>query len=198
MRNTSVSKKIRISFNSPVILGFSIMCFIALALSAATRGFSTRLLFSVYRAPLSDPFTYIRFFGHALGHGGWEHFIGNIMLILVIGPLLEEKYGSMNIAFVILAAAFVTGVITFAFFPGIQLLGASGVVFALILLSSITSIREGAIPLTFLLVAVIYIGGQVYEGVFVRNNVSNLSHILGGAVGACLGFIMNKLGMSRY
>lgn len=198
MRNMSVSKKIRISFNSPVILGFSMMCFIALVLGAATRGFSTRLLFSVYRAPLSDLFTYIRFFGHALGHGGWEHFIGNITLILVIGPLLEEKYGSMNIMFVILAAALVTGVITFTFFPGIQLLGASGVVFALILLSSITSIKEGAIPLTFLLVAVIYIGGQVYEGVFVRDNVSNLSHILGGAVGACLGFIMNKLGMSRY
>ena len=55
---------------------------------------------------------------------------------------------------------------------------------ALILLSSFTSIKEGTIPLTFILVALIYIGGQAYDGIFIKDNVSNLIHILGGAVGA--------------
>lgn len=50
------------------------------------------------------------------------------MLILVVGPLLEEKYGSANILFVILATALVTGIVNFIFFPYTQLLGASGVV----------------------------------------------------------------------
>ena len=138
------------------------------------------------------------FFGHVVGHAGWEHFFGNIMMLLVVGPLLEEKYGSSNILFVILATALVTGVITFIFFPRIQLLGASGVVFAFILLASMTSITEGKIPLTFILVAVIYIGQQVYEGIFVHNNVSNLTHILGGMVGSGLGYVMNKYKMNRY
>lgn len=72
------------------------------------------------------------------------------------------------------------------------MLGASGVVFALILLSSITSMKNGSIPITFILVAVIYIGQQVYQGIFVRDNVANLSHIIGGIIGAWLGFILNR------
>ena len=190
-------KKIRLSFNSPVILGFTLACFIVLILDKVTGSASTLALFSVYRSSLASPFTYIRFFGHVLGHASWDHFFGNIMMLLVVGPLLEEKYGSANILFVILATALVTGVINFIFFPHVQLLGASGVVFAFILLASFTSIEDGKIPLTFL-VALIYIGQQVYDGLFIRDNVSNLTHILGGIVGSSLGYVMNKNKMNRY
>lgn len=191
-------KKIRLSFNSPVILGFTLACFIVLILDKVTGSASTRAFFSVYRSSLASPFTYIRFFGHVLGHASWDHFFGNIMMLLVVGPLLEEKYGSSNILFVILATALVTGVINFIFFPHVQLLGASGVVFAFILLASLTSIEEEKIPLTFILVALIYIGQQVYDGLFIRDNVSNLTHILGGIVGSSLGYVMNKNKMNRY
>lgn len=191
-------KKIRLSFNSPVILGFTLACFIVLILDKVTGSASTRAFFSVYRSSLASPFTYIRFFGHVLGHASWDHFFGNIMMLLVVGPLLEEKYGSANILFVILATALVTGVINFIFFPHVQLLGASGVVFAFILLASLTSIEEEKIPLTFILVALIYIGQQVYDGLFIRDNVSNLTHILGGIVGSDLGYVMNKNKMNRY
>lgn len=191
-------KKIRLSFNSPVILGFALICFAVLMIDKVTGGVSTDELFSVYRSSLVNPLTYIRFFGHVLGHAGWDHFIGNIMLLLVVGPLLEEKYGSSNILFLILSTALVTGIVHFIFFPRTQLLGASGVVFALILLSSFTSFKEGKIPVTFILVAVIYIGQQVYDGFFVNDNVSNLTHILGGIVGSGLGFVMNKNKMNKY
>ena len=191
-------KKLQLSFNSPVILGFTIVCFAVLLIDKVTGGASTNLLFSVYRSSLLSPFTYLRFLGHVLGHAGWEHFIGNIMLILVVGPLLEEKYGSFNILFVILVTALVTGIVNFIFFPHTQLLGASGVVFALILLASFTSFKDGKVPVTFLLVAIIYIGEQVYDGIFIRDNVSNLTHIIGGSVGSGLGFVMNKNKMNRY
>lgn len=65
------------------------------------------------------------------------------------------------------------------------------------MLSSLTSIKEGSIPITFILVAVIYIGGQIYDGVFVQDNVSNLTHILGGGVGSALGYVMVKNKMGR-
>ena len=103
------NKGIRISFNSPVILIFSIASLLVLGLSYMTGGVSDRLLFCVYRSSLSDPLTYFRFFGHVLGHANWEHFLSNIMMILVVGPLLEEKYGSTDTLIVILTTAFVTG-----------------------------------------------------------------------------------------
>lgn len=194
----SGKRQMRISFNSVVILGFTIACFAVMMLDQMTRGGTTYRFFSVYRSSLLSPLTYVRFFGHVLGHAGWQHFFGNIMMILVVGPLLEEKYGSSNILFVILTTSLASGLVHFIFFPNVRLLGASGVVFAFILLASLTSFQEGKIPLTFILVAFIYIGQQVYEGMFIHNNVSNLTHIIGGVVGTGLGFVMNKNKMSRY
>ena len=195
---SSSGKKLKISFNSPVILCFAILCLLTLILNMLTNGLTNRVFFSVYRSPMTDPLTYVRFVGHIFGHADWEHFIGNITLLLVVGPMLEEKYGSLSIFIVILITAVVTGVVYFVFFPNVQLLGASGVVFAFILLSSMTSIREGSIPLTFILVAVIYIGGQIYDGIFVNDNVSNLTHIIGGLVGSCFGFVMSKNKVRKY
>lgn len=184
--------RLKISFNSPVILGFTAICLVALLMDFITSGAANKLFFSVYHSSLLNPLTYLRFFGHVVGHAGWEHFIGNIMLILIVGPLLEEKYGSMNILFVIMATALITGLINYIFFPDIRLLGASGVVFALILLSSFVSIKTGEIPMTFILVALIYLGQQIYDGFFVKDNISNLTHITGGVVGAGLGYILNR------
>ena len=184
--------KIKVTNNSKLVLGFTLLCAITLIINYATGGVSNRLLFSVYRAPLTNPLTYIRFFGHVLGHANFEHFIGNIMLIVVVGPMLEEKYGAKDLLTIMLISAFVTGLIHFIFFPGIQLLGASGIVFTFILLASFTGYKGGNIPLTFIVVAVLYIGNDVYQGLFVNDNVANLMHIIGGLVGAFFGFILNK------
>ncbi len=195
---TENKRKLKIAFNSPVVLGFTGLCLFALILNYITGGASNTRFFSVYRSSLLSPLTYLRLFGHVAGHAGMDHFLGNSMLILVVGPLLEEKYGSSNILFVILATALGTGVVHMVFFPHSALLGASGVVFAFIMLSSFTCVREREIPLTFILVALLYIGGQVYEGLFVKSNISNLTHILGGLMGAGLGYIMHKGKMNRY
>jgi GlpG protein len=72
------------------------------------------------------------------------------------------------------------------------------VVFAFILLTSFTGFNEGEIPLTVILVAVIFIGQQVYEGVFLQDNVSNLSHIAGGLVGAVTGYNLNMKRKKKY
>lgn len=190
--NTS-KKRIRITFNSPVILSFVGVCLLALILDKITGGISTLKLFSVYRSSFLNPLTYVRLIGHIFGHAGWSHFINNIMMILILGPMLEEKYGSKDILLVILITAVVTGAFHMIFSPFTRLLGASGVVFAFILLSSLTSFDDGGIPVTFILVAVIYIGEQIYQLIAITSNVSNITHIIGGAVGAPFGFVSNKL-----
>lgn len=185
-------KRFKIVLNSPVILGFTFICVIALVISIITGGASNALLFSVYRSSLSSPFTYLRFFGHVFGHADWSHLINNMMLILVIGPILEEKYGSKKLVLVIAVTALVTGLVQFIFFPYSSLLGASGVVFAFILLASITGFKDKEIPLTFILVAVLYLGQQIYEGIAITDNVSQLTHIVGGIVGAVMGYCLGR------
>lgn len=187
-----MNKKLKISFNSPVVLGFVAVSFLAMVINYLTGGKSNELLFMTYHSPLQSPLTYLRFFTHVLGHAGWEHFIGNMTYLLLLGPLLEEKYSSLKILEIIAVTGLVTGIFHYIFFWKVALCGASGVVFAFILLSSLTSFKEGEIPITFILVTVIFLGQQVYEGIFVQDNVSNIAHILGGIVGAVYGFVFTK------
>lgn len=180
--------KLRISMNAPVILTFTLLCLCALIAGALTNGWTTVHFFEVYRCPLSAPLAYVRFFGHVLGHSGYAHFINNIVLILVLGPGLEERYGSLSVCAVILLTALISGLIQFVFFPGSALLGASGVVFAMILLSSFSGAKQGTIPVTLLLVAVFYIGGELKDAVTAQDNISHLTHIIGGLCGTGFGF----------
>ena len=185
-------KKFKITFNSPVVLGFIFISLAVLVLGIATLGKSNELLFMTYHSSLANPLTYVRFFTHVLGHSGWEHYIGNASYILLLGPMLEEKYGSGRILQIILITAAVTGIVNYILFWDVALCGASGVVFAFILLTSFTSFKNGEIPLTFILVAIVFIGQQVYEGLFLQDDISNLSHIIGGVIGAVVGYRLNK------
>ena len=146
----------------------------------------------MYRSSFADPLTYVRLFGHVLGHASYEHYMGNMMLLLVIGPALEEKYGSDKLLFSILFTAAVSGLVQMALFPHSALLGASGIVFMMIVLSSLSGMKNGSIPLTLILVVLLYLGGELWDAVTVRDNVSQLTHIVGGLCGAGLGLMMKR------
>ena len=184
--------KFKISFNAPVVLVFVGLCFIVTLLNYITKGASNLKFFATYRSSLASPLTYVRFFTHVLGHADWAHFAGNTSYILLLGPMLEEKYGSKKLIGVILITGLVAGVVNYIFFPTTALLGASGVVFAFILLSSFTSFKQGEIPITFILVALFFVGQQLVEGITLSDNVSQLGHILGGIVGSIIGYNLNK------
>lgn len=184
-------KKLRVTFNSPFVLSFALACTLVMLLGLLTGESTTATLFSTYGASWRDPLTYVRLFTHVLGHAGLVHLINNMAYILLLGPQLEEKYGWKVLLIVILATAIVTGIVHSIFSPRTMLLGASGVAFAFILLTSFTEFKEGEIPMTFILVAVIYLGQQLWDGLTVDDNISNLSHIIGGVVGSAAGYMLN-------
>ena len=190
--NMTTKKKLKITFNAPVVQSLAAISFVATLLNYVTGGASGRVLFMTYHSPLSSPMTWIRAFTHIFGHADWTHLIGNMSYLLLLGPMLEEKYSSQTLAGVIAVTAVVTSVVNYIFFPGIALCGASGVVFAFILLSSFTEFREGEIPVTFILVAVFFLGQQIYDGITVQDNISNMAHIVGGIIGGLLGYGLNK------
>jgi GlpG protein len=196
-KDIRMNKKYRVVLNAPITLGFVFICFAATLLGELTGGMSTQLLFMNYRASLLDPLTWLRFVSHIFGHADWDHFMGNAAYILLLGPILEEKYGTDAMLRLIGVTALATGIINFVLFPYTGLCGASGVVFAFILLSSFTNFREGEIPMTFILVALFFIGQQIYEGIMVRDSISNLTHIIGGGVGAFFGQALGVRGKRR-
>ena len=181
----------KINYNSPVVLSFAFISFITLILGYITNGYTTQKWFCVYR---SSPFGisyYIRLFGHVLGHADLSHYINNMMMILLIGPMLEEKYKSKNLIVMMTITAFITGIVNILIFSS-GLLGASGIVFMMIVLSSATSVKEGKIPLTLILVVIMYLGEQITAGLFSSDNISQLTHIVGGICGGIFGMTATR------
>ena len=183
-------RKLKIYFNAPITLTFTLICFLALFLQMITNGDSTVLLFSTYSSSLLDPLTYVRLIGHIFGHADFDHLISNMIYILLLGPMLEEKYHD-RLIIVIVVTALVTGICNNIFQPGVMLLGASGVVFAFILLASITG-KDRGIPITLILVAVLWIGGEVTSMLTVTDSISHITHIIGGLVGGAIGLFFKN------
>ena len=180
---------VKLSYNAPVTLTFALLALIALVLDWVTNGWTTWNLFSVYKCSL-DPLAFVRFFGHVLGHSSFEHFMGNIIFILLLGPSVEDRFGSWNTLWAILVTALITGLIYFIFFPGSALLGASGIVYMMILMASFGGAKNGVIPITLIFVAVFYLGGELWNAIFQDNNISELAHIVGGICGMLIGFAL--------
>jgi membrane associated rhomboid family serine protease len=122
-----------------------------------------------------------------LGHENWQHFKNNFLYILLIGPMIEEKYGSIHLLIMILITAGVTGIIN-CIVSKKQIRGASGIVFMFILLSSLVNLQSGKIPLTFILIFFFYIVSEIIDGLFKKDNVSHLSHLIGAVSGFIYGF----------
>jgi len=177
----------KLKFNSPVILGFSLICVGVFLLDKLLAG---QLLpfFVLGHISIGNPMSFITLFTHVIGHASLEHLIGNLTFILLVGPIIEEKYGSNLTLIMILFTAFITGILNILFFHT-GLLGASGIVFMLILLVSFTNSKHGEIPLTFILIAVLFIGKEVIQS-FASDQISQFAHIIGGICGSIFGYFL--------
>jgi len=183
-----------IRYNAPVSLTFSLISLGALVLGFLTSQTTTALLFSVHSDMRADDIlSWLRLFTHVLGHKDWEHLMSNLAFLLLLGPILEEKYGSGKVLIMTAITALVTGLLHVLlgalglFSEPTSLLGASGIVFMFILLTSFTNIRSGEIPLTFVAIVTIYLVKELIEA-FKPGEVSHFAHIIGGALGSLFGF----------
>lgn len=139
------------------------------------------------RIYFDDPVSVFSLISHIFGHVGLDHLISNMTFVLLLGPIIEEKYGSRFTLVMILLTGLITGVLNIMFFDT-GLMGASGVVFMLILLVSFTNVNKGEVPLTFILVALLFVGKEVLQSLR-ADQVSQFAHIIGGACGSIFGFI---------
>jgi len=183
----------KIRYNAPVVLNYALIATLVLFLNPFFGGTLITSWFVVPGQGFFDTgsfLSYVRLFSHIAGHVSWEHLLGNFAIILLVGPILEEKYGSLSLLLMIIITALVTGIINSLLFEG-ALLGASGVAFMMILLAPFTNTKSGEIPLTFILIIALYIVKEVFQS-FQSNDIAEFAHIAGGACGSIFGFIKQK------
>jgi membrane associated rhomboid family serine protease len=180
----------RVRYNAPTTLTFTLLAALVLLLD---KTFLQGLVASWFSTPIpfrpSQAQDYVRMVSFVLGHESVTHYIGNFTFILLLGPILESSYSSLVMLLMMIVTAIVTGILNIFLFPGTTLLGASGIVFMMILLASITNFEKGEIPLTFILVIVIYLGKEVFDAFTTHTNISHFAHIIGGLMGSFFGFL---------
>lgn len=180
----------RIRYNAPVILTFTLLATAVLIVDQITGSFVGRFFAAPPKFDGSSLFGYLRLLSYVLGHKNWLHLMSNFSIVLLIGPVLEEKYGSWPVLLMLVVTALATGILNVLFFST-GLMGASGIVFMLILLSSFTNIRSGEIPLTFILVVALFLAKEIINA-FSEDNISQFAHILGGFCGSLFGFLFTR------
>jgi rhomboid protease GluP len=179
---------VRVTYNAPVTLTFAVISTLVLLVSQLTgSGFTVEFFAIGGQMSLLDPLDYVRLITHVIGHASWAHLVSNFAFILLLGPILEEKYGSATLLFMMVITAIATGLLNVILFDT-GLLGASGVVFMMILLVSFANFRKGEIPLTFILVVLLYLTREVFTA-FQEDSVSQFAHVVGGFCGSIFGFL---------
>ncbi len=181
------------AYNAPVVLTFALLAFAVHGLDVMSGGRIVPLYFAALpHFDFRSPWSWFRLVSHVLGHKDTTHLVTNFSMILLIGPILEEKYGGRALLFMILITALATGVLNTVFFST-GLMGASGIVFMMILLGSFANHTPGEIPITFLLVLALYLTGEA-TSIFHHDGVSHFAHLFGGLFGTVFGFWMGGKG----
>lgn len=184
--------RLKIDYNAPYCLSFALLAMLVYAMDTLTGGWMVAHWFSIPgSAGFGDWSTYPRLVLHVLGHASAPHLFSNIIVFLLVGPMLEEMYGPGLLFFLSLITAVITGLIMMVFFSG-ALAGASGIVFAFIILSSFANAKTGTIPLTFILISLIFLGGEVIRAFSGEDQIAQFAHIAGGVLGGFIGFFMAR------
>ncbi|MBP9087354.1 MAG: rhomboid family intramembrane serine protease [Kofleriaceae bacterium] len=178
--------KLKISYNAPVVLTFAIIATVVHGLSHIF-GFWWQTWFVAW-PEFHGARTYVGLVSHIFGHGNWDHLLSNFMMILLVGPILEERHGSRSLAAMIGITALITGLINVTFFSH-PLLGASGIVFMMILLASTANFERGTVPLTFIAVTILFLGREAVSMFGDADGISHSAHLIGGFAGAAFGFL---------
>jgi membrane associated rhomboid family serine protease len=181
-----------ISVNAPVILGFCSLCTFLYAIRIICWQNQGRIL-GVHDYWRFSILQFTSLFSHVLAHSSYDHLRGNMMHLLLVGPSVEHEFGSRNLFYIILLVAVSSALAHILVGQGFtHQLGASGVVFACILLNSLVSASSGKIPMSFVITFWLYIGDELYKFFFAGDATSHHAHLVGGMVGAAAGFKIHQ------
>ncbi len=141
----------------------------------------------------SDPnYNFLGIFTHMFVHGGFIHFIMNMVALLSIGPMVEQSLGSEKKFWIFYLIMGLFAALPQSFFGGG--VGASGAIFGLFayLTCMNPDLKFTFPPLKAKWIMAIYVAFSVYS--IVSGNMCGIGHFahLGGAVAGAALFYANK------
>lgn len=182
----------RLTVEAPVMILFCFVCVVVHVLQQTVWSNLNRFLAVQDRVDFTNAMQIPSLFTHVIAHdGSLNHIKGNLVHLLLVGPSAEHVYGSPTMLLMIVLVAFTSALAHIALGnANSHQLGASGVVFAVILLNSLVAAAAGTIPLSFLLTAGIYCWDELYLFFSGTDQVSHHAHLTGAIVGTAVAYYM--------
>ncbi|MCR5188311.1 MAG: rhomboid family intramembrane serine protease [Treponema sp.] len=192
-------KKFKLNFkvvmDCPVTVGFVLVSLILCLLDLLA--FKGSLSQSILRSPtsakgdlafiLSSPLSYFRLVLYAFGAANWTALLANLLFLLLLGPAMEERYGSVVIGIMVFVASLFSGVLNAAF-STVSLRGCAPVVFMMVFLNAFMSLSKKKIPLSFLLIFALLISYEIIDKTS-GNVIGIIICIAGGLCGSLFAFL---------
>ena len=200
MAKKKFNLNIKVAYDAPVTLSFVIVCTIIfllnllLAKSGKAEGLQSLLASPTNQGGVlpfipSSPVSYLRLLFYIFGAGGKavsaSVMFTNLILIMLLGPAMEERYGSVIIGIMIFVSALFSGVLN-ACFCETSLVGAVPLVSMMIFLNAFMSFSKKKFPLSFGVVMVLFIVLQSVSGL---GAVKIIICIAGGLCGSLFAFL---------
>lgn len=198
----------KFSYDAPVSITFVLVVSLAMILDyTVLRGWLTKNVFTcrgirgaggMPAFDFKNGFDYLRLLTHIFGSAGWEDFLINTTIILLLGPAQEERYGSAMFALMTVVSGITAGVLSVC--AGVSLNGPGCIIFTLILLASITAFSRRTIEFSWILVFVLYTSFRMYASApghgsavsfldFLKANVPTFINLVAGVAGSLFAFM---------
>lgn len=184
-------KKFSYSFNyaTLIIVALNIIAFI---LTGSGRNASLQYTFGLHPILFLKARYYWQLLTYMFMHGSWSHLFGNMIGLLFFGLYIEKQLGSKEFLLFYLLCGILCGTASLVFYLiagyyNILLVGASGAVYAVLLLFAVIFPRStvfimGIVPVPAPLLVAIYAGIAIFEQLFGMNQgVAHLTHLSGFA-----------------
>lgn len=166
---------------------------IVFLLTSTYEDFKLRLVLYPLQTEFHIPYQWVT---HQFCHGNLAHIIFNMLAFISFGPVVEKYFKNKFLWFYLLSGIF-AAYLQLYFTPEAALLGASGAVFAVVIVAAILEpdskiLLFFVIPMKARWIVPLVLVGELYMAVFNSGNgVGHVAH-LGGALFGFLFYIFNR------
>jgi GlpG protein len=122
---------------------------------------------------------------HIFGHSSWSHFLGNVVYIAMLGPSVEETFGSIPLMIMTLLSAVFIGIVSVIFKNPCY--GLSSIAYMWVILNTFQINNSKKIPLTSIILLVIFVLPEVIAMFVKSDNIGHQNHVLGAIFGLVFG-----------
>lgn len=186
MRNTIINRRFKYTNDNltVVLIGINIVVF------GLTYFLFPRLVYTLAMIPSEILYhhTYWQFVTYMFTHGSVSHLLFNMFALYIFGSACERMVGSREFLLFYLLTGVLSGVASyFAFYfanNNAVLLGASGAIYAVMLLFSVLYPRAqvyvfGLIPMSAPVLVIVYFFIEFFSQFALNDGVSHMTHLFG-------------------